>query len=684
MLSLEFKLFAMQPHNLLLCLLMFPAFLFAQTKEKQQHIKQLEDLIGTSQKKEKLKWMDSLASITYKEKDYLYYNLVKETITLASELDSSRVVAKHIANYIYRKTNLDGVPGEGITIYNKYVPKLKKITHKKWLASVYIEHGFSHFLSGNIDSSFYYFDKTLSYARALKDEYLIADVKVCIGEAKAKQGDFLQASQNLQEAAIAFRTLKDTSKLLHVKKNIILLYTQSGFFEEAQKEIEEAIPLAKEIREYRRVGVFLLFAANLYHKKGLEKKRIKSLKETIKYSDKSKYDLFNRFRFLSATSIAYSQNDSIVKAKEFLKKIEKEQKIISKAINLRNRIYYVDALKYIAKVEGNLIKARDLGEESFTINKERRAYEEMQDAAFFLSEVYDALGRPNKSLERFKIYSKIKDSITGIHKTRTLAFYQTLYETEKRDQQIKAQNANIIVLEQKNKIRNQWFLIVGILTGLLFVIFYVRNRYIQKMKKRVAIEQLRTKISADLHDDVGSVLTGLAMQSELIERQVPEKNKEQLRKISLLSRAAMLQMRDAVWAMDASKDNWASLIDRIKEFAGESLLAKNINYTLHLDDIQLTEELTGAIRQNLYLITKEAIANILKHSNASEVHITLAKSHKSIKLNINDDGVILTNTSSPSGLGLNNMRRRASQLGGTIDFKQDNGFKILVHIPYAV
>ena len=198
----------------------------------------------------------------------------------------------------------------------------------------------------------------------------------------------------------------------------------------------------------------------------------------------------------------------------------------------------------------------------------------------------------------------------------------------------------------------------------------------------MAIEQLRTKISADLHDDVGSVLTGLAMQTDLIERKVPEKHKEQLQKVSSLSRAAMLQMRDAVWSMDARKDNWGSLIDRIKEFASENLNTKDITYDVSTTGINATQDLPGAIRQNLYLITKEAIANILKHSTASQVVMALHKSKSAILLSIQDNGVTEMNGLTPSGLGLSNMEKRATQLDGKISFDHSNGFLIKVEIPY--
>lgn len=654
----------------------------AQNLTIEQKIKTLNEQIVATTAGEQLIWLDSLSSLTLKNADYDYNPIARRTIDLASSLDSLDLVAKNIANYIYRKANVDGIPGDGLKVYNEYSPELKKVSSKKWLAKVYIEHGFSHFISGNIDSSFYYYHKTKNLAQEANDTYTLADAKVCLGEAYSKQGDFSKASQNLQEAAITFRKLKDTSKLIYVQKNITLLYRQSGFFKEAEKAIFEGLELSKSINSYRRIAVFSLFAAEEFERKGLQKERIAYLNDAIAYSYKSKYDLFNRFRFLSALSIAYSENDSIAKAQEILNKLEKEQELMSQEFNLRNKIYYLDAQKKLAAAKGNFKNAIVYGEESLQINTERKAYEETEAAAYFLSKTYEKSGDNDNALKHFKIHTKIKDSITGIHKTRALAYYQTLYETEKRDQEILTQKSNISLLQKESKIRDQWFLIAGILAALLFITFYLRNRYKQKLQRRVAIEQLRTKISADLHDDVGSVLTGLAMQTDLIERKVPEEHKEQLQKVSALSRAAMLQMRDAVWSMDARKDNWGALIDRIKEFASENLSARNIAYALDSNGIDGAKELPGAIRQNLYLISKEAIANILKHSTASQVKIALNKSKTFISLAIQDNGVVEMNGLTPSGLGLSNMKKRAAQLDGSVRFDHTNGFQVTIEIPY--
>ncbi len=222
--------------------------------------------------------------------------------------------------------------------------------------------------------------------------------------------------------------------------------------------------------------------------------------------------------------------------------------------------------------------------------------------------------------------------------------------------------------------RTWWFFLL--LFGTLALLVYGITRYYFKIEldRQKFIELLRTKISMDLHDDVGSILTGLAMQSEILERQASPEDKPKLERISALSRSAMLRMRDAVWALDTRKNNWTSLVDRMNEFAAETLDAKEITYHIKHPKV-LKMPLTNVIRQNLYLIFKEAITNVVKHSNATEVLISVLKNNKLIEMSITDNGT-LNKEVSTAGLGLTNIKARASQINADLQIDYSNGFSI--------
>jgi len=228
--------------------------------------------------------------------------------------------------------------------------------------------------------------------------------------------------------------------------------------------------------------------------------------------------------------------------------------------------------------------------------------------------------------------------------------------------------------------KSPWFfLLLGILFG-GFVFLYQRNRYLEKIKVKEQTELLRTKISHDLHDDVGGLLTGLTMQSELLEMTAQGKSKETASKIKNLGREALSRMRDTVWAMDANKDDVQSLFDRMKDHAELTLSAGEITYDFDMSLHKAKQILPPNIRQQTYLIYKEAITNVAKHSSGSWVKINVKLGASELQMRIIDNGEVLDIKT--SGVGLESMRERARAVNGNLEIHSNNGFTILFDVAW--
>jgi signal transduction histidine kinase/ligand-binding sensor domain-containing protein len=227
--------------------------------------------------------------------------------------------------------------------------------------------------------------------------------------------------------------------------------------------------------------------------------------------------------------------------------------------------------------------------------------------------------------------------------------------------------------------RTWWFylLCISTITAIAYSIFNYR------LQQALKIERIRVRISSDLHDDVGTLLSGLAMQSEILELTAPEKTKPKLQRISELSRSAMSRMRDTVWAIDARKDKLENLIDRMREHAEETLTPKDILLALEVDQLALTKNIPSQVRQALYLIYKEAITNCAKHSKGDKVSVRLQKfGPKGLEMSIHDNGEVQQKAYKTTGSGLSNMRMRAEQIGGAFQVDTSQGFLIKVQIPH--
>lgn len=300
----------------------------------------------------------------------------------------------------------------------------------------------------------------------------------------------------------------------------------------------------------------------------------------------------------------------------------------------------------------------------------------------FLADMHEKAGNYQLALKYQRLYSRGLDSTQAANKTQALLLYQTQYETREKENLIQTLQTEKELQEAKNRIERTW-LIVGIIgVAMLAIVGLLILFYRNKIQRAVEVENLRTKISSDLHDDIGSLLTGLAMQAELLPYAPAEQQKAQTFHIAELGRSAMSRMRDAVWAMNAQKDNWASLLDRMREFGLEILASRQIELTVTTSGIDLENKLPGDIRQHLYLIYKEAITNVAKHAkDATEVVVQFIQSPAGLHLKIHDNGSPLPHPRSSSGLGMQNMHKRATSLGGTMATRYKSGFCIEVSIP---
>ena len=210
----------------------------------------------------------------------------------------------------------------------------------------------------------------------------------------------------------------------------------------------------------------------------------------------------------------------------------------------------------------------------------------------------------------------------------------------------------------------------------------------QLLKEQLNIKDMQNRISKDLHDDIGSSLSSLQIYSSLAEKLMDEKPlqaKEMLQQLATNSENIMQNMEDIIWSMQPSFSETHSIENRIRYFFTNVLLAKEIACKYEFD--KDTENISWNIetRKNILLITKEAINNIAKYSNAANVFISMVKQNGNIILNITDDGKGFDKNNCKNGNGLHNMTSRALAVGGnTVILSQPgSGTSIISTFPIA-
>ena len=221
---------------------------------------------------------------------------------------------------------------------------------------------------------------------------------------------------------------------------------------------------------------------------------------------------------------------------------------------------------------------------------------------------------------------------------------------------------------------------VLLLVLLVLVIAFIAFRYYALQRLRLA--NIRSKISQDLHDEVGATLSGIAMYSYITKEQIKNNEHQSVsRSLDIIKDNAtemVSMLNDIVWAVNPIEENLYQLLLRLKEFALQITAAKDINLMFIIPEELQRLTLSMEKRKNIYLICKEAINNAVKYSEASVLNVNVEFAHKHIYIEIEDNGIGFTSTATSRGNGLLNMAKRAKEIDAylEIDGATGDGTKI--------
>lgn len=247
--------------------------------------------------------------------------------------------------------------------------------------------------------------------------------------------------------------------------------------------------------------------------------------------------------------------------------------------------------------------------------------------------------------------------------------YQLLIKAVKGSRGVSSANTLVynLFIEQEFY-QTIWFYVL-LAIGLAGLIYYYFSSRLRTQEK---LEIQRVKIASNLHDEVGSLLTRITMSADRLVTRMPRdsETRDKLEGVSVLSREANVAMSDVLWTIDARNDFTGSLTDRMREHAEDLLLPRGIDVTINFSDIDQSKKLSPEFRQHLFLVYKEIINNIIKHSKAEKVLIIYKQSKNSFLLQVKNDGVSEHKGSVSTGQGLRNIKMRAELIHGKVEIIQ--------------
>ena len=226
----------------------------------------------------------------------------------------------------------------------------------------------------------------------------------------------------------------------------------------------------------------------------------------------------------------------------------------------------------------------------------------------------------------------------------------------------------------------EWFRALAL--AMASLVLYGIYRF--RLDRMLELEHIRMRIATDLHDDIGSSLSQIAILSEVAQRPgAAAEELDPLGSIARISRELVDSMSDIVWAVNPKRDNLLDLTRRMRQFAGEMLVPVGIEFTFDAEGASGQVSLGADLRRQVFLIFKECIHNIARHSAATQVDIVLALRGGALQLMVHDNGRGFDPRSHGAGHGLSSITSRAAALRGTLRLKSApaTGTTVSLEIP---
>lgn len=228
-----------------------------------------------------------------------------------------------------------------------------------------------------------------------------------------------------------------------------------------------------------------------------------------------------------------------------------------------------------------------------------------------------------------------------------------------------------------------WFralVVIAVILGLYSLVRYMLTkrfkRQLAELKQKEAIEKERNRIAADIHDDIGAELTNIVILSRILkeEKTAQKPYGNIVDTLEKSSNEVITKMNEVIWTLNASNDTLHNLAAYLRNYITTFLTEHNVegNINIH-DDVYTDLQIKAETSRNIFLIIKESLHNIVKHSQATKVSITLKLKSKLLLIEIHDNGIGFDTLQQYNGNGLRNIRKRVEALKGEVEIISEKG-----------
>lgn len=659
----------------------------------------------------------------------------KDIPQLIAEIRNGKDDTTKVRNFVllsekYRHINIDSC----LLLSGQAAALARTLRSVKAIAISQNALGYAHYLKGNLENALKAFISYDSASKEMNDNSGRGHAINNQGNVYIELGNYKEALDKYKLSLELRSTTKNTADIAASYNNIGYVYKEIGDYDKAVENILNALKLFEKIGNENGISYCYTFLGTIYERKKEFEKAITYHRQTLPLHQKLKNisGIAISFQLIGSLNAELNRYDSAAyyyqKALEIYKSIGDKrqeatvlhdigysyylQKNNAKALPLFEQALSINkTINNKRGLSSNYLSLGDIYLEmhkpgitkayldsALAIAKETNKRQDLKNVYEGLSKYYEATGQYDKSLENYKLAIQFKDSLFNESNSRSIADMQTRYETEKKEQQIQIQQLQIAK-------KNYW--IVGIsglmlLAALLGYSYYRRYKLKQQARLNAEIlkqqelatkavleaeEKERQRIAKDLHDGIGQMMSAAKMNLSTFESAIAFTNTDQRtsfdKAVGLIDESCR-EIRVVSHNMMPNALLKNSLASAIREFI-EKLDQKKLQ--VHLYTEGLDERLDSNTETVLYRVVQECVNNVIKHSGASTLDISVVKDKDSINATIEDNGKGFDTGDKEKfeGIGLKNIITRVEYLKGTVDFDSapGRGTLVAIHIPIS-
>ena len=583
------------------------------------------------------------------------------------------------------------------------------------------------------DSALSYGQKAIAESTKLKDSVLIAQVNSDLGAVYFRRSEFENSKKHYYTALKIRKLRKDNLGIAKVNLNLANIFNKEDKKQQALKCYLDGIDYFEKVNNQEVVSLTKANVAILFiGLKNYAKAKI-YLQDAIAYQEKNNQDNGLCTSYLSMGNVFLKQKDTL-NAIKFYKKciissnkagnnvslssalnnlggIKSEQRKSKEAIALFNKSKTLRDTLNLNKDESGLslaivkehIMYQRFDEANKVLYKLKKVYEKdpnfqenlLQTYQYFIH-TYGYLKEPDSVNHYNNLASRIQNTIIETAVAKQTNELETKYQTSKKEKQLLQKEIEIKNTTNKLILASSIALSIALLGFLFYHQQKLKNKQqeqefklksaISKIETQNKLQEQRLQISRDLHDNIGSQLTFIISSVDNIKYAFEIQNSkldDKLSSISNFAKSTIVELRDTIWAMNSSEITLEDLQTRIHNFIDKAKEAKDsIKFSTAIDENLKDIKFTSIEGMNIYRTIQEAINNSIKYAEAKNIKIDIQQVEGFIVISIFDNGKGFDTDKIELGNGINNMKKRISDISGEIIFKNDTdvGTQIVIKL----